>query len=258
MHWKQCVDIGKSWDWRGDKLWHKAAPEATRDGVKRHSLQYIIVDAVYADQNRSRAVRRTLRSLLDDIPHDGLAVNIGAGSTQYRNVVNLEICDGSNIDIIGYGSELPFRDGTVDLVITQEVLEHVPEFLDLVREIRRVLKPGGIFFCQVPFQIGFHPGPCDFWRFTRQGLEHMFRAPEWEIDQLSICVGHGSGFYRIAVEFLAVTASCLWSRLYRPAKALASLALYPIKSFDLVTEWSKEKDRIPGGYFCIAKKPHAS
>lgn len=257
MHWKQYVDIGESWFWRGDKLWHKAAPEMVRP-ASNGVLQRLIVDSIYADQNRARRVRRTLRSLLEGLSPDGLAVNIGSGNTHYKDVVNLEISDGPHIDIIGCGAELPFRDGTVDLVIAQEVLEHVPEFLDLVREIQRVLKPGGSFFCQVPFQIGFHPGPCDYWRFTRQGLEHMFKPPEWEMEQVSICVGHGSGFYRIAVEFAAVTASCLWSKLYRPVKAAASLVLYPIKSFDLVTEWSNEKDRIPGGYFCIAKKPQTA
>jgi len=254
VDWKQQIDPGDRWVWRGDKLWHKSATEVVYPARKSSTLQNRFVKLVYADQNRSKAVEGALRSLLGTLGSDGIGLNIGAGGTRYQGVVNLEIADGPEIDIIGFGSELPFRDGTVDLVIAQEVLEHVPDFLELVAEIRRVLKPGGIFFCQVPFQIGFHPGPYDYWRFSRQGLEHLFRAPEWEIQQLSISLGHGSGFYRIAVEFFAVTASCLFSKLYRPMKVLAALFLYPLKLFDLVTERSQERDRIPGGYFCIAMK----
>ena len=257
MDWKKAIDLGDSWVWRGEKLWHKSAPEVANIGGGTSFLQRLLVGAVYADHNRSRIVRRTLFSLMKNMPSDGLAVNVGSGRTDYTDVVNLEIADGPHIDIIGFGTELPFRDCTLDLVIAQEVLEHVPEFPDLICEIRRVLKPGGYFFCQVPFQIGFHPGPSDYWRFTRQGLEHMFDGPEWEIDQLTISVGHGSGFYRIAVEFVAVTASCLCSILYRPTKAVASIFLYPIKFFDLVTRWSPEADRIPGGYLCVVKKSKA-
>lgn len=253
--WKQAVNLGSAWAWRNGKLWHaKASTEPTAQ--RRNSvLQSRFVGSIYADQNRSRGVQAALAELFAGLDKkEGVALNVGAGGTRYAGLVNLEISDGPGVDIIGHGSELPFRDATVDLVIMQEVLEHVGEFLDLVKEVRRVLKPGGLFYCQVPFQIGFHPGPKDYWRFTRQGIEHIFSAPRWEIKQLSISLGHGSGFYRIAVEFFAVTASCLWGKSYRPTKALAALLLYPLKWFDLLTERSTEKDRIPGGYFCIARK----
>jgi SAM-dependent methyltransferase len=192
--------------------------------------------------------------LLDQLPDDAVCVNVGAGLTQYKNVVNIEIRDGENIDIIGFGSSIPFVDCSVDLVITQEVLEHIGDYTSLINEVYRVLKPGGRFYCQVPFQIGFHPGPCDYWRFSRQGLEYMFSPPRWSCEKISITLGHGSGFYRIAVEFLAVSVSCVTQRLYRPTKVLAAIALYPVKFFDILTPFSNEKDRIPGGYFCIAKK----
>ncbi len=256
--WKKCVNLGKTWSWRGSKLWHHNASSAVTVPQKSNLFQGWFVGVIYADQNRSRAVKVALEGLLAVLQPDSVALNIGAGGTQYRDVVNLEIADGPSVDIIGHGYDLPFHNGTVDLVIMQEVLEHIPDFLFLIQEIRRVLKPGGVFFCQVPFQIGFHPGPCDYWRFTRQGLEYMFKLPEWELKQISISLGHGSGFYRIAVEFVAVTASCFCSRSYLLMKALAALSLYPLKFFDLVTRRSSEKDRIPGGYFCIVMKPQTN
>ena len=50
----------------------------------------------------------------------------------------------------GSGYALPFGDDTFDAVICSEVLEHLHEYRDAVKEIGRVLKPGGIFAATVP------------------------------------------------------------------------------------------------------------
>jgi SAM-dependent methyltransferase len=45
--------------------------------------------------------------------------------------------------ILGDVTKLPFGDGTVDAVVSANLLEHVPDDLAALREIHRVLKPGG-------------------------------------------------------------------------------------------------------------------
>lgn len=44
----------------------------------------------------------------------------------------------------GNGARLPFRDGTFDRVHCSWLLEHVPNPLEVLREVRRVLRPGGV------------------------------------------------------------------------------------------------------------------
>ena len=45
---------------------------------------------------------------------------------------------------------LPFPDGTFDRVIASEVLEHIPDDTAAMRELARVLRPGGTMAVTVP------------------------------------------------------------------------------------------------------------
>ncbi len=47
---------------------------------------------------------------------------------------------------VGRGESLPFRDDSFDIVACCDVLEHVDDPAQVLREVSRVLKPGGIFF----------------------------------------------------------------------------------------------------------------
>ena len=50
----------------------------------------------------------------------------------------------------GSAYSLPFPNNSFDLVICSEVLEHLHEYNDAIKEIHRVLKPGGKFYASVP------------------------------------------------------------------------------------------------------------
>ncbi|ACR12849.1 SAM-dependent methyltransferase, UbiE family [Teredinibacter turnerae T7901] len=50
----------------------------------------------------------------------------------------------------GDGLKLPLPDASVDHLICSEVLEHIPDYHAMLREINRVLKPGGTLCVSVP------------------------------------------------------------------------------------------------------------
>jgi SAM-dependent methyltransferase len=67
--------------------------------------------------------------------------------------------------------ELPFPDTTFDAVILSEILEHVDRDVDALREVRRVLKPGGLALITVP-----HANYPFWWDPLNKTLETLFRT----------------------------------------------------------------------------------
>jgi SAM-dependent methyltransferase len=91
------------------------------------------------------------------------------------DLLAFDVYASDNIQFLADGHQLPLRDGTVDGVLIQAVLEHVLDPQAVVDEIRRVLRPGGLVFASTPFMQQVHEGPYDFTRFTESGHRYLFR-----------------------------------------------------------------------------------
>ena len=67
--------------------------------------------------------------------------------------------------------QLEIPDASFDVVLCTQVLEHSRDPAQALREITRVLRPGGHAFVTTHGIWPFHPYPVDLWRWTQQGLE---------------------------------------------------------------------------------------
>lgn len=74
-------------------------------------------------------------------------------------------------DICEHNDCLP--DDTYEYVVCTEVLEHTLRPWDAVEEIRRIVKPGGILFLSVPFNLRIHGPLPDCWRVTEHGIRAL-------------------------------------------------------------------------------------
>lgn len=92
-----------------------------------------------------------------------------------RNVTYLgtDVEAGPNVDVVmPQPYRIPVATGSVDMVISGQVFEHIPFFWASMLEIARVLKPGGHFIVTVPSR-GHHHSTYDCWRYYPDGIRSM-------------------------------------------------------------------------------------
>ena len=115
-----------------------------------------------------------------NIPNGSKILDVGAGGCPYRNLYSH--CEYSSHDFAqlsssqiqdegGYGKidfvsdilSIPVPDGSYDVVLCTEVIEHVPYPIEVIKEISRILKPGGKLLITAPLQSSLHQEPYHFY-----------------------------------------------------------------------------------------------
>jgi SAM-dependent methyltransferase len=85
------------------------------------------------------------------------------------------------IDVFYDGKKIPFPDNTFDSIFSSEVFEHVFNLPEIIAELHRVLKPGGLVLISCPFAFCEHEVPNDFARYTSFAMKHMLQQGGFEI-----------------------------------------------------------------------------
>jgi SAM-dependent methyltransferase len=92
----------------------------------------------------------------------GRLINLGCGGFPLKGFINVDINKDTAADIISDLNHFPypFKDEASNLIIIEHALEHLNEPLVAIKEIYRILMPGGKLIVKVPhFSRGFtHPG----------------------------------------------------------------------------------------------------
>ena len=81
--------------------------------------------------------------MLSDLGADAIGVDMSDEALKFCREKNLNV-------VLGKGESIPFEAGEFDLALASDVLEHVDDDAGAVREIERVLKPGGVLIATVP------------------------------------------------------------------------------------------------------------
>jgi 2-polyprenyl-3-methyl-5-hydroxy-6-metoxy-1,4-benzoquinol methylase len=199
-----------------------------------------LIDAAHIDLGESTAHGGMLEYRLDKVEAlrkiEGRWLDCGCAEGDYsaallrrgaREVVGTDISETSVEEarshwagdegisfLVAAAEEMPFADETFDFVLLNEVLEHVGDERQTLREIRRVLVPEGFLFVMSPnrwfpfeghgmllgrFVIAF-PIPLLPWlplRLTR----HVLRARNWWPRELQFLVTE-AGFEVVALDFV--------------------------------------------------------
>lgn len=158
-----------------------------------------------------RGLMRELRDLLPEL--QGEVIDVGCGRMPYRALVPAARYIGVDVDtpvtrelavadVFYDGRTLPFADTSFDGALCSQVLEHVFEPEPFLREIRRVLRPGGRMLLTVPFVWDEHEQPHDFARYSSFGLRALLERNGFEVVQQRKSVADARALAQLASGWL--------------------------------------------------------
>lgn len=185
-------------------------------------------------------------------PAGSVILNLASGSNTDSQFINVDLGEFPGVDIIADVCNLPFEDGIADWAIFESSLEHVYDFEKALDEIHRVLKPRGGLFITVPFIMGFHESPSDYWRWTKEGLKVALR--KFRLDEIGNKGGPASAFGWVFAEFVAIALSFDLPWLHFLLFHLVLLLISPLKLLDFLLARLNLASNISSMFYAIAYK----
>jgi SAM-dependent methyltransferase len=153
---------------------------------------------------------------------------------------------------------LPFATNTFDVVLSNQVLEHVQDERLTVTESFRVLKPGGLFIGSVPHISPIHLEPHDYRRFTMLGLENLLTQNGFA----NVVIEGNGGVHRAAALLILMDWYLSQCESGKPQqfKTKKHLLLFPLNGVInlgalLADRLLGDKNRSPSNYCWRAEKP---
>lgn len=148
-------------------------------------------------------------------------------------------------------SHLPLLSNSMDSVLSVQVFEHVANPFEAIREVGRVLRPGGVLLLSVPHLSRLHELPHDYFRYTENGLKQLAEAGELKIVEIVPTGG--------LLTFLSHQISLAFLIFFWPLKSLRPAILlfnrlFIIKFATFLDRLINTKELFPQGYILVARK----
>lgn len=113
-----------------------------------------------------------------------VVVDLGCGEKPYypwfapyaARYIGVDAYPGPYVDHVCPAEEVSLPTDTADALLCTQVLEHVLDPGQVVREIHRLLKPGGLCLLTTHGTFPYHGQPRDYWRWTHEGLARAFET----------------------------------------------------------------------------------
>ena len=169
-------------------------------------------------------------------------------------VVCVDIEDGPGVDLVADAHDMHMvEDGSIDCVITVSTLEHVRYPQRVMKEILRILKPGGVLYVSVPFVFPFHSDPHDNYRFSSDGVRIL--CEDFDCIESGFNRGPASTTCHLLVHFSAILFSFNSRTLYGINVDVFTWLFFWLKYFDVfLGKYDMAKVIHAGAYF-VGRKP---
>lgn len=130
-----------------------------------------------------------------------------------------------------------------DVVVTTEMLEHVPDWQTVISNLKQVLRPGGVLFLTTRSQgFPFHGYPHDYWRFEVEDFRAIFA--DLDIVALESDPAEPGVFLKARKPKRFAEADLRGYRVHSMAVEQAQAAI-PEQKLNTVIDWSEDPDKPP-------------
>lgn len=115
-------------------------------------------------------------------------LNIGCGFKSIPGIINIDHKSGVGVDVIAKLDKLPYETNCVDIILASHVLEHLSNLPEVLEEIYRVLKPGGILAAWIPYGWKHAENPYHLHVWTEKTVKILTRSKEGitDLDRLYV------------------------------------------------------------------------
>ena len=115
---------------------------------------------------------------------------LGCGIKPEEGAVNLDIRELPGVQVVHDLNVFPypFKDGEFDFVKAEDVIEHIPDAIQMVKECWRILKPGGVLWIRTNYAI-YHES------FIDPSHCHFFMPESFDYFDPDTYLGKYYGFY---------------------------------------------------------------
>jgi SAM-dependent methyltransferase len=190
----------------------------------------------------------------------GVLLDIGCGIKPYRrftkNLVRMHfgvdhlstLHARDQIDIVATAYETGVGTSKIDTILSTFVLEHLENPQMAIKEMHRILKPGGHVILTAPLFWHLHEEPRDFFRYTSIGLGHLFSTAGFHIVEIKPLAG-------FVVTFSQELVYCFNGLRRGPLRHLVELFQSGVQRLAHVVNRWDHSYRFSWAHLVVAQKP---
>lgn len=167
--------------------------------VEEYERMYSLEDTYWWFQGRMKIIETILTRYMKETPRVGRVLDVGCGTGLMLSRLKkwepmgldfsrlaMKFCRKRGIDHLAVGDvvKLPIQSRSLDLILALDLIEHIERDDLMIREFRRVLRPGGYLMATVPahqslwsdHDIALH----HFRRYSHAGFLRLLRSAGFE------------------------------------------------------------------------------
>jgi len=184
-------------------------------------------------------------------------VDFGCGEMPYYKIIKPVVDEYVGIDLamnplahhhIDFDSKTSLPDEFTDIILSNQVLEHVDSPEGYLDEAWRLLKPGGTLILSTHGYWYYHPTPNDYWRWTSAGLQKLIRNRGFDIEEFTGKLG-------LSASGLQLFQDALINKLPKFLHGITALFMQGLIFLTDKLHSQEQRNRDAAIYVVFAKKP---